>query len=118
MTATAMATTHEKTLAYHMPRADIGDIVVWYCEGDTNQTPTAGRVVEVCEKSIGIRIEGVNGATSLKSSVSHVTDPRLIDNEHIRRFGAWDYSPMMKRIMDLTDRVKFLEELVSSTPKK
>lgn len=92
------------------PEIHLGDIVLWYPDGDVNSTsPSAARVIKVGIRSVDLVLEG-EFRQRHQHSVHYIRDPRMEENAEIRRYGGWDYSPATKQIHDLAARLKKLED--------
>lgn len=82
-------------------KAQIGDPVVWYPDGNANMEGTPGVVVSTGEHAIDIVCHAANGGHILKQSVWHCDDRRLRENEFVRKAGGWDYAPHIKEMHEL-----------------
>lgn len=89
---------------YKMPKIEKGDPVLWHAGGDVTQTSgDPGIVICVHPEMVDIATL-VNGSNvRVKHSVRHVSDPRFTVNRnpHTVEMGGWDYSPLMKRLVQL-----------------
>lgn len=91
---------------FKMPQAEVGDAVVWFQDGDSSGGGTAGTVAVVRGDVIDIKLHTA-GPGMFKMTVRHIADPKLRDNPIVRvRDGAWDHSPMLKRLMRLEDAMR------------
>lgn len=86
---------------YVMPKVDVSDIVNWFDSGDTSSPGHAAVVTHVNPETIDLRLITGTMITSVYKSVRHVSDQRLKINEFNRQNGGWDYTPAMRRLMDV-----------------
>ena len=80
-----------------MPKPAVGDPVLWFVDGTREGPSLPGVALEVHEQSITIVVDSTIGQ-QLRDSVRYVEDPQLKVNEHIREFGAWDWTPFFKQV--------------------
>lgn len=89
---------------YQMPPLEKGDTVVWYPDADPNQVNA--------EPAVCVQVEGDTAILNImragcrnfvpRDCVRHISDPWLESHpNHKSEHGAWDYSPLMKRVMEL-----------------
>lgn len=79
----------------------VGDPVVWYPEGNTEQAPTPGIVVLPGQHAVDIVCHSEHGGHILKQSVWHIHDKKIQENENVRKAGGWDYAPHFRDMLDL-----------------
>lgn len=89
---------------YKLPPISAGDIVTWYPDGEKIE---ANGLVAICAQVQGesVLLKVIEPGRSnflVKECVRHVTHPFLQEHRnHKTLYGAWDYSPQMKRLMAL-----------------
>ena len=106
---------------FEMPKARVGQPVLWYPDGDKNH-PSHGLVVGTNEKSIDIDVSLYNGdyiTRTLKSCVRHAEDPFLHENESIRHmYGTWEHTEDTKLIEALVAKVESMSKKVDVLQRK
>lgn len=81
------------------PSVPISTPVLFYEQGDENQLPQSARVLLDCNGGIlGLSVDSSTGGTPVyKRNVRHVSDHDLLINpDHKRKFGTWDWNPLIK----------------------
>ena len=79
---------------YVMPKADIGDIVLWYPEGETTQKPAPAIVTDISDRQLCLTIFMRDARIpDPRTTVRHVTDPLLHHNHIQRKAGGWKHRP-------------------------
>lgn len=113
-TDTVAAPPAKKPAGYKMPAAQVGDLVLWYPDGNTNEQPAPALVTHVGDRTLAVAVI-VKDAYGFnpQDGVRHVSDPslRLAEN---RPSGAWDYTPQSKELNQLRQA---LRELMERKPK-
>ena len=90
------------------PVAELGDIVYWYDTPDSQPQPAV--VTNIGVKSLCVNIfDPSTYNMRIRDGVRHRKDPEARRPE-MRESGCWDYTPRMRRAMEL--------ETLLSDPKK
>jgi len=96
-----------------MSKPKIGQIVWWYPQGDTNQTPLAAVVTRVGFDSLNLNIFAPNSVNMLiRDGVRHKSDPRSRSDD-MRESGCWEYpecepKPEEPKIKEFEDERKIV----------
>jgi hypothetical protein len=103
--------------SYDMPKADLGDIVLFYAH--EGATPVPAIVSVVASRTLTLwAIAGELGGV-VKPSVHHLTDPGVNDFPDWKRYGYWDHKPKDSAVSILSEKLSLLEKKVAATaPKK
>lgn len=84
-----------------MPTVSLGDVILWYPDGDINQEPQPAIVSNIGGDTINVNIISPTSYNFLiRDGVRHVSDPRRRGPE-VRDSGAWDYTPMLRHLYRL-----------------
>jgi hypothetical protein len=91
----------KETKGYQMPSVGVGDIVLWYPDGDVSLPPCPAIVTARYPRSIAVSIASPNNYNFwLRDSVRHKDDPDTVDEEMVRE-GVWDYTHDKKTLDSL-----------------
>lgn len=81
--------------------AEIGDVVLWYPDGDEEAQPHAAIVTAIGLNALTLNIIGPDARTfRVEDGVHHISDPysRRIET---RDAGGWGHTPRTKRLLTL-----------------
>lgn len=81
--------------------AEIGDIVLWFPDGDIDAPPHPAVVTALGLRALTLNILGPDIKTfRILDGVHHITDPycRRIET---REAGGWDHTPRTKRLLEV-----------------
>lgn len=82
-------------------KAEIGDIVNFYQEGDVDSPPHPAVVTASGFDTLTLNIMAPDLKNfSIKDGVHHISDPRCRRVE-TRDNGGWDHTPRMKKVLEL-----------------
>jgi hypothetical protein len=104
-------------MSYEMPKADLGDIVLFYAH--EGATPVPAIVSVTASRTLTLwAIAGELGGV-VKPSVHHLTDPGVNEFSDWKRYGYWEHKPKDPSMSILSEKVSLLEKKVSTVaPKK
>lgn len=101
--------------SYEMPKADLGDIVLFYAH--EGATPVPAIVAVTASRTLTLwAIAGELGGV-VKPSVHHVSDPGVNEFPDWKRYGYWDHKPADPKLAILSEKVSLLERKLN-VPKK
>lgn len=80
-----------------MPKAEMGDIVIWYPDGANTNNAHIALVLQVNQATLNINIfQPDRYNMTPKDGVRHTSDPRAKAAE-MKENGSWDFTPRTKR---------------------
>lgn len=82
------------------PAVELGDVVLWYPDGDVRLTPCPAIVTGLGGRLALNIASNDNAAFRVRDGVPHVSDPDLA-REFLAEVGAWDATPRLKRLIEL-----------------
>lgn len=97
---------------WQCPRVSVGDMVLWYCDGDVGATPSTARVTTVTPGTVDLIVD-TKDASIRRYGVHHIHDPAIKNFPDIRKQGAWGVSSLMQRLAILEKRMDELENLAT-----
>lgn len=101
--------------SYEMPKADLGDIVMFYAH--EGATPVPAIVAVTASRTLTLwAIAGELGGV-VKPSVHHVSDPGVNEFPDWKRYGYWDFKPKDPSLSILREKLSLLDKKVNG-PKK
>jgi len=87
------------------PQPQLGDIVLWYQEGDSCSKPFPAIVTAVWHDTIGVNIfDNTLMNCMVRDGVPHLTDNRCRKVE-VKDSGGWDFTPQQKAYHELQKQV-------------
>lgn len=89
-----------------VPPPEIGDVVLWYQEGDPDSPPFAAHVTAIGLDSLTLNIMDPSVRNySIKDGVRHISDPYCRRAE-TKDAGGWEYRPkdlaLLKLVKEFT----------------
>jgi hypothetical protein len=103
-------TAGDSVAQWKMPPIHVGESVLWYVDGAKNSTPpVSARVVHVSARSVELVLMD-RDRTRYARDVHYIADPRIRENDEIKRYGGWEYSDMHFRMADMERRITELED--------
>lgn len=88
-----------------MQDVEIGQIVYWYPDGDTQAEPHPAIVTAVGSFALTLNIVGRDLRNFIvRDSVHHIDDP-LCRKEEFRESGGWDHTPFTKSVKRLMEQL-------------
>ena len=104
-------------MSYEMPKADLGDIVLFYAH--EGATPVPAIVSVTASRTLTLwAIAGELGGV-VKPSVQHLNDPGVNEFPDWKRYGYWEHKAKDPSMSILSEKVSLLEKKVSTVaPKK
>jgi hypothetical protein len=101
--------------SYEMPKAELGDIVLYYPH--EGATPVPAIVAVTASRTLTLwAIAGELGGV-VKPSVHHLTDPGVNEFPDWKRYGYWEHRPKDPQISILSEKLALLEKKLPA-PKK
>lgn len=95
-------------MSYEMPKAELGDIVLFYAH--EGATPVPAIVTVKATRTLMLwAIAGELGGV-VKHSVHHLSDPGVNEFPDWKRYGYWDHRPKDPTIAILSEKVSLLEK--------
>ena len=86
--------------------------VMWYPDGDLDQTPHPAKIVGLGNTSVCLAIfEPDNHNLILRDGVKHVDDKTIRPNERIDQ-GLWEHTQFHKEFLGMRKRIEKLEKLL------
>ncbi len=102
-------------MSYEMPKAELGDIVMYYAH--EGATPVPAIVAVTASRTLTLwAIAGELGGV-VKPSVHHLTDPGVNEFPDWKRYGYWGHKPKDPQMSILSEKVSLLEKRLN-VPKK
>lgn len=104
------------SLSYVMPDVEPGDEIFVYIPHGFNTTPLICRAYKVWRREKGSMFDMVEAMMpdgKVTSSLRHINDPALPQNENFRRAGSWDLCALAKKQKALNERVEILEAQIA-----
>lgn len=93
---------------YYGPRVELGDVVLWYPQGNVNQPPSAAIVSRVGNANLCVTVLDPNLVNPIqREGVYHVSDPRCKRQETMEN-GAWDYTKTHQRFLKVEAQLQEL----------
>lgn len=104
-------------MTYEMPKAELGDWVLFYAHEGAQPVPALVSSAASRTLTLWAVAPGYGGAE--KASVHHLTDPGVNEFPEWKRYGFWDHKPRDPRVSQLSERVAMLEKKLNAIePKK
>ena len=117
-TRRAIALNAPEVLDWVPPKAERGEVVLWYRHGVKGVEPQIAVVSKDRHRAVDIQVFGA--AQHRMNNVPHIDDPRLKINTDIRENGAWERSPAMQQLKDVAlaaapflEKISSIQELVA-----
>ncbi len=82
---------------WKQPAIKVGDCIVWLSDFRRPDSECSARVTRVSMRSIECRVDN-RDQQMYQFDVRHKDDPGLVQNTHIQRNGAWDFSDQEYRL--------------------
>jgi len=79
---------------FKMPAVEVGDIVLWYGDGNVSTAPCPAIVTKATEANVALVCFDDAYVMGPKVGVMHVDDPRV--RQHPDERGGWDFRPKDK----------------------
>lgn len=98
-------------MAFKMPPVEVGEVVLFYPDGDKKNDPSPAVVTHIGEQALALAaiVQDTQNLNPLYG-VRHVADPSLVKAD-VRSHGAWDYGPVHKELRELKKALSDLAEL-------
>lgn len=104
-------------IAYDMPKAELGDWVLYYPHADAEAS--IALVSKVGQRALTLWVVAPGYGGTDRPSVHHMDDPGLEEFPEWKRYGMWAHKPADPQLAILSEKVALLEKkLAALNPSK
>ena len=100
MTMTMTQEQKKASQTFAMPKATVGQLVLWHPEGVPSGRPFPALVLNVSTRTLDLAVLSPNGLSKSKTGVRHYSDPAARQIE-FQESGAWGETDETKRLREL-----------------